>query len=32
VMSRLGRARGRLRKLLSAWQTKAHARARVSAG
>jgi RNA polymerase sigma-70 factor (ECF subfamily) len=27
VMSRLGRARGRLRKLLSAWQTKARARA-----
>ena len=27
VMSRLGRARGRLRKLLSAWQTKAHIRA-----
>jgi len=26
VMSRLGRARGRLRKLLSAWQTKARAR------
>ena len=27
VMSRLGRARGRLRKLLSAWQTKARAKA-----
>ena len=27
VMSRLGRARGRLRKLLSAWQTKARVRA-----
>lgn len=27
VMSRLGRARARLRKLLSAWQTKAHVRA-----
>ena len=27
VMSRLGRARGRLRKMLSAWQTKARARA-----
>ena len=27
VMSRLGRARGRLRKMLSAWQTKARAKA-----
>jgi RNA polymerase sigma-70 factor (ECF subfamily) len=27
VMSRLGRARGRLKKMLSAWQTKAHVRA-----
>lgn len=27
VMSRLGRARGKLRKLLSAWQTKARVRA-----
>jgi RNA polymerase sigma-70 factor, ECF subfamily len=27
VMSRLGRARGKLRKLLSAWQTKSHIRA-----
>jgi RNA polymerase sigma-70 factor, ECF subfamily len=27
VMSRLGRARGRLRKLLAAWQTKARVRA-----
>ena len=31
VMSRLGRARGRLRKMLSAWQTKTRAKARVRA-
>jgi RNA polymerase sigma-70 factor, ECF subfamily len=32
VMSRLARARGQLRKLLSTRQTKARAKARVSAG
>lgn len=32
VMSRLARARGQLRKLLSTWQTKARTKARVSAG
>jgi len=32
VMSRLARARGQLRKLLSTWQTKARAKARVSTG
>ena len=31
VMSRLGRARGRLRKMLSAWQTKARAKAKAQA-